>query len=335
MGCHTSKQMQTQIIEHNGIDLLRSLQEFKLQLDNRAFVFIPGGYVYRLLLHFGAEEPDLVNMEKGLFHAACPRDPEEAMAFRQIGFQRMLLSFPGDATFDWTNEMPPRANVESGNWNAITQIAESEIASSTADGAQVAFKRSGTRMWPLPPREYSKCSIPKALALLNQQFLPDLKDFHPQKNVNNDSDTVINDQVIIRITKKTESVESPTPEGIHQDGTEISSVMMVNRRFVTGGGESRIWTLDTPIGNYPDQAMEETDVSQTFNNNGGYIATGQCCLFNLSLTSPWDTLYFNDRRVKHEARGFDGARPCVRDVIVNFLRKPLKDGSDRKLVPIQ
>ena len=33
--------------------------------------------------------------------------------------------------------------------------------------------------------------------------------------------------------------------------------------------------------------------------------------------------------VKHEARAFDGSRPCSRDVIVNFIRKPLADGSDK------
>ena len=33
--------------------------------------------------------------------------------------------------------------------------------------------------------------------------------------------------------------------------------------------------------------------------------------------------------VKHEARAFDGSRPCSRDVIVNFIRKPLVDGSDK------
>ena len=31
-----------------------------------------------------------------------------------------------------------------------------------------------------------------------------------------------------------------------------------------------------------------------------------------------------------KARAFDGSRPCARDVIVNFIRKPLLDGSDRK-----
>ena len=40
---------------------------------------------------------------------------------------------------------------------------------------------------------------------------------------------------------------------------------------------------------------------------------------------------FNDRMAKHETRPFDGNRPALRDVIVNFIRKPLVDGSDKKL----
>ena len=44
---------------------------------------------------------------------------------------------------------------------------------------------------------------------------------------------------------------------------------------------------------------------------------------------------FNDRKVKHEVRRFfrnEDEELCYRDVIVNFVRKPLSDGSDTKLV---
>ena len=56
------------------------------------------------------------------------------------------------------------------------------------------------------------------------------------------------------------------------------------------------------------------------------------CLFDKALESPWETIYFNDRMVKHEVRPFhrEAGRsgPCHREVIVNFVRKPLSDGSD-------
>jgi len=59
------------------------------------------------------------------------------------------------------------------------------------------------------------------------------------------------------------------------------------------------------------------------------------CLFDYALESPWETIIFNDRKVKHEARSFfrdEKNVPCYRDVIVNCVRKPLLDGSDTKLV---
>ena len=39
-------------------------------------------------------------------------------------------------------------------------------------------------------------------------------------------------------------------------------------------------------------------------------------------------------QVKHEARAFDGERPCHRSVIVQFIRKPVKDGSDKILLDL-
>ena len=39
-------------------------------------------------------------------------------------------------------------------------------------------------------------------------------------------------------------------------------------------------------------------------------------------------------QVKHEVRPFDGERPCHRSVIVQFIRKPVKDGSDKMLLDL-
>ena len=120
-------------------------------------------------------------------------------------------------------------------------------------------------------------------------------------------------------------------EGVHQDGTEISSVTLVNLHNVRTdiGSESRIWTLDQPIGNYNSTEFGKLD---------GTPAEGfswDKCIFNKMLTTPWETVLFNDRMVKHEVRAFlqkDETRPSHRDVIISFLRKPHVDGSDKKLV---
>ena len=51
------------------------------------------------------------------------------------------------------------------------------------------------------------------------------------------------------------------------------------------------------------------------------------------LSLPWESILFNNWDLKHEARSFSGrgSGTSMRDVIVNFLRKPLRDGTDVKL----
>ena len=39
-------------------------------------------------------------------------------------------------------------------------------------------------------------------------------------------------------------------------------------------------------------------------------------------------------QVKHEVRPFDGERPCHRSVLVQFIRHPVKDGSDKILLDL-
>eukprot|EP00956_Cyclotella_meneghiniana_P039387 scaffold170964_cov126-Cyclotella_meneghiniana.AAC.2 len=67
--------------------------------------------------------------------------------------------------------------------------------------------------------------------------------------INTGSNITIDDQILIRVEK---NASEPTPEGIHQDATEISSVTLIGRKNVARdrGCESRIWKLDQPTGNY-------------------------------------------------------------------------------------
>lgn len=51
----------------------------------------------------------------------------------------------------------------------------------------------------------------------------------------------------------------------------------------------------------------------------------------------WRVYTFNDRKVKHEVHAFfpeDRSNVSRHDVIVNFMRKPLVDGSDKMVVSI-
>lgn len=232
------------------------------------------------------------------------------------------------------SKQPSRLSV--ANCEAVTQISGNEICSKS--GANVYFERSGTRKWNMPPEEYSASSIPMAMAKINDFLQPAVH--HHQPNLNTESPVTINDQLLIRINKesnRSSDVAEPTPEGIHQDGTEISSVTVIGRVNVKKdeGGESRIWNLKQPTGNYNSLCFGKLEEDSFLTERDNF--DWENCMFNKALESPWETIIFNDREVKHEARAFfrapgmEEGEPCHRDVIVNFVRKPCLDGSDEEV----
>ena len=62
---------------------------------------------------------------------------------------------------------------------------------------------------------------------------------------------------------------------------QVSSVTLVGRRGVARGGESRLWSLATPTGNYSEAEL---------------AGRRDGLLLDHALTQPWETLYFNDRK---------------------------------------
>jgi hypothetical protein len=98
----------------------------------------------------------------------------------------------------------------------------------------VYFERSGTREWNLPPPSYAQSSLPAALARVNTLLMSDWQ-HTDQPNLKQHQSTIINDQLLIKVNKLSDSEESPTPEGVHQDGTEVSSVTMIERKGVKVG----------------------------------------------------------------------------------------------------
>ena len=347
------------------------LKEIKAQIESKGFVLIPGNVYKDLLVEFGATHKDLDRIESGSIHAAVERDREASMSFRQIAFHRMILEeqkklapmnkSPPNHPSQWgspendalvqiddfspeliTNNQPAviqtsdqdvtqNSTIYPANCEAVTQISKDEISSDS--GAKVYFERSATRTWNLPPFDYAESTIPMAIARLNEYFTP--THHHYQSNVSTNSNITINDQLLIRINKDAD-ISEPTPEGIHQDGTEISSVTLIHKENVKAGngGESRIWTLDQPTGNYDSVEFGKLLPSPTLDVSADF--SWDNCLFDKALDSPWETILFNDRKVKHEVRSFlrdkGGKAPCYRDVIVNFVRKPLSDGSDKQMV---
>lgn len=278
------------------------LQTIKTNIEERGYAYISGPTMKLLLKEHDATEDDLALMESGYIHERVPKDQQPVMKHRQIAFHRMLLD-------DSKNEITPAGT------NACTQIVKNEIASSAEEGSALNYKRYGTRWFEMPPDVYSRSSIPNAMAAINMKLLP--KKYHEQENINLEHPVTINDQLLIRVQKKSDQsdVYSPTPEGIHQDNTEISSVTLINRFDVTHGGETRLWSNDTPAGNYTEDEFHQM---------------GDKLILDYPLQHQWESVFFNDRVLKHEARAFHGGNIATRDVLVNFIRKPLKDGTDVK-----
>jgi len=326
------------------------IAKLKKELEKSGFVHCSGSMMKKLLLFCGADLEELEMLEAGLLHSKVSKDQEPAMNHRQISFHRMLIepkdsaikfkqiAFQGLLTDDAiktipNNEMEKKKNGKSlelcdsyqfvpAKVQAVTQLQSNEIASNAGEGStfcKVSFRRCNYRDWPLPPLTYAESSVPEAMSILHAHMLP--ANHHAQQNIERKHKITINDQLLIRIHRKlhTDESSSPTPEGIHQDGSEISSVVLIGLNGVKSGGESRIWKLDTPTGNYTEDEF-----------NKGYLKDK--LLLNHALQNPWETVIFNDRKVKHEARAFDGERPCARDVIVNFCRKPLKGGYDKRVI---
>ena len=271
------------------------IMEVKQELEDKGWVLIPGIKMKALLLQFGATTEDLNELESGSIHKDLPQDQQTRKYFRKIFCNKMILNT--------TNK-----DVFTANSNCITQIPRKEIA--TSDDI-------GTRYYLDASHRYRRNTVSTALARMNLVLSPD--HHHHQDNLNTDHEVTINEQFVIRTTRTNAAVEvSPTPEGVHQDNTEISSVVLIGRYNITHGGESRLWNLKTPIGNYDEDLYQSGAMDKNL-------------ILNHPLKQPFETIYFNDRKMKHEARAVQGNGLLgnkVRDVIVNFIRKPTKDGQD-------
>jgi hypothetical protein len=116
----------------------------------------------------------------------------------------------------------------------------------------------------------------------------------------------------------------PSPEGVHQDGGEITLVMAVNvNNVVPGTGTNRIWSLEQPTGEYSEDDFQR-------NSPGGFRERN--LLHEAGMSAPWECRIVLDRKVKHEGTAFeqrDPSKVAQRDTYLMFIRRPRTNGSDR------
>jgi len=108
---------------------------------------------------------------------------------------------------------------------------------------------------------------------------------------------------------------SPTPEGVHQDGADLVLVMFVNSsNMAPRSAESRLYDLSQDSG--------VLDQEQSLK------ARQETCLFEHNLTVPFESLIIRDRKVKHDNRPLeskDSSADAYRDVLVMWAREFNKD----------
>ena len=77
---------------------------------------------------------------------------------------------------------------------------------------------------------------------------------------------------------------------MHQDGTEVSSVTLIQRKGVESGGESLFWSKEAPTGNYDGINSNKEPILPP----AGF--TWDNLIAKQTLKEPWETIYFMDRR---------------------------------------
>ena len=277
---------------------------------------MPADLMKEALVFFGASQSCLQKLETGVFHDQAISDPcSPNQKFRKSFIHRMILE-------DNTSEDSEPRSIYCSNTLAVTQIPKSEINSSAeCEGKLLETDRSATKNWLPAPEMYKNSSIPRAMCRLHDFFLPEIHEV--QVNLNQNSNVVIHDQAFAKVVKRPGRMEEqPTPEGIHQDNSEISSIIFIKTEDVASGAQTRIWGLETPKGYYDDSGFEARKIDGKL-------------LFEHTLSEPFETVFIRDRRIKHEVRYFTGVKDsfgvekqCSRSVMVNLLRKPLSDGAD-------
>ena len=104
----------------------------------------------------------------------------------------------------------------------VAQIPQDQIASS--EGAAI-IDRSAARYWP-EAHTFGHTGIPEALSQMISEITPHVHEAQPNLMV--DHPLTVLDQLLIRITRRNNMDEgySPTPEGIHQDNTQVSGTLV-------------------------------------------------------------------------------------------------------------
>jgi len=208
------------------------LIQLREQLYQDNYLVISSNFMVELLMFFGASMEDLDKLKNGVFHNQAPADICRHMSFRKTFVHRMDI-LQKSHFCDFRDD---RFEINCPQKHFYTEISKKEISDKIeCEGRLVNTVRSGTRKWPKGSDDYQTSTIPYALSVVNSFFLPNVH--QAVENLDMRSMKTIHGQAIVKVTKDSDlnREQQPTPEGVHQDTTEISSVLFIEK----GGGLAR------------------------------------------------------------------------------------------------
>jgi len=282
-----------------GWKLLRAMKD---KLYSTGFVFVDQSSSIEMLGSLGASEQDLKEM-RSIYETELRPDryypsADTGRVMREVAMARTALvkhEVTGECEL---KQLPRRGFSVAAADQPIGEWADKERKWRTID--EIVNKHNGFR----------------AVQTLISEMV-DLTE-EPATSSKKNSDLRVLEQFAIRTLPPGE----PSPEGVHQDGNELTLVMLLGRSNCRNdSGYTNVFSLEAPTGAYDrDDPQEKRRLDK-------YL------LDSFVMSKPFEFNIMLDRRAKHEAtpgKPLAPGVPCSRDVLINFLRAPLVSGEDRE-----
>ena len=154
-----------------------------------------------------------------------------------------------------------------------------------------------------------------------------------QKEANTMTDFVLTDITIKAVVNDEFKQSLVSPEGIHQDGSHITLLMLgIRNNIEDGSAESRVFSMDVKSGPYGIEGgktdLTELESKQEENERERFM------IFNRTLIKPFEAVILLDQEVKHEGRKglvrINENQQGERGIYAIFARRPFADGWEKE-----
>jgi len=254
-------------------------------LGHSKFARIDGFVMEDLLTEFGATQEDMK-----VFPSFWDKD--------KLG---------DDPTYDFRKTTQTRWNHTEGFKN-IDRLCRAPFKQNYGENATL---HDLERNFPEAPSEFLDSTVTKAFQRIMRVFLKNQSSKSGRDQTKGGLGYISGCHAFRIQTSNTGAVESPTPEGIHQDGAFIVMITYINSQNLGRHAcQSRVYSMEQPAGPLDEAGEEE--------------ARAKTRLQECNLRTPFETLVLNDREVKHDnlpIKRDDENKDAFRDVLVIWARE--------------